>query len=155
MEPERRIPPIQKANHVPTIQALVILVFYTRSSHQLQHQITYFAHVITNMRIGLGLGMLTGRNENSGSQRPADWVLILKVATRTHVTAIEIPIAQRRCSDMFSPARRMDKFTLAGVNANVGDTIAAIGGKENQIAFLKRFALDRLSRPELGSGVPG
>jgi hypothetical protein len=43
------------------------------------------------------------------------------------------------------------KFALAGVDADMGNTVAMGGGKKYQVAHAQRFLGDRCARPELGA----
>jgi hypothetical protein len=76
---------------------------------------------------------------------------ISKISPCPDVPLAKIPIFKRGGADALSPPWRMNKFTFAGVYADVGNTIATICGKKHQVPHAQRLFSDRCARPELGA----
>ena len=60
----------------------------------------------------------------------------LEVGSGPHVTGPVILTGQRRGLNLAPPARCMQKFISAGIDADMRNAVAAAGGKKHQIAFL-------------------
>ena len=76
---------------------------------------------------------------------------ISKISSCPDVPSAKIPVVKRGGADTLSPPRGVYKFALAGVDADMGNTVAMGGGKKYQVAHAQRFLWDRCARPELGA----